>query len=112
MWVDIREGPNPRLGDSAMRNIDLLLCGNLWQNLGDQQAGWELIRHLRSPDPEVRYAAQEYLVEAGPRSIRLLQSAVASGALEGATAVDCMVDLLSDLPKNNSAEDYDYPYDC
>ncbi len=96
-----------------MRNINLLLSGNLWQNLGDQQAGWELIRHLRSSDPELRWAAQEFLIEAGPRSIRLLQSAVASGALEGSLAVDCMVALLADLrnPQDNPGEP-DYPYDC
>ena len=69
------------LGGGVMRNVNLLLCGNLWQNLGDQQAGWELIRCLRSSDPQVRDAAQEYLVEAGPRSIKLLQAAAASGAL-------------------------------
>ena len=95
-----------------MRDINLLLCGNLWQNLGDQQAGWELIRHLRSSDPEVRWVAQEYLLEAGPRSIRLLQSAVASGALEGPIAVDCIVELLSDLPNRSNPDEADFPYDC
>ena len=95
-----------------MRNINLLRCGNLWQNLGDQQAGWELIRHLQSSDPEVRWAAKEYLLEAGPRSIRLLQSAVASGAVEGSIAVDCIVALLSDLPNHNHLHESDYPYDC
>ena len=40
--------------------------------LGDHQAGWELVRCLRSSDPQVRSAAQEYLLEAGPRSIKLL----------------------------------------
>jgi hypothetical protein len=49
-----------------MKDIDILRCGNLWQSLGDQQAGRELTRCLRSSDPQVRGAAQEYLAEAGP----------------------------------------------
>jgi hypothetical protein len=95
-----------------MRNVNLLLCGNLWQNLGDQQAGWELIRCLRSSDPQVRDAAQEYLVEAGPRSIKLLQAAIASGALEGATAAECMVTLLDCMAFEDSPDDSDLRYNC
>ncbi|MGA1999677.1 MAG: hypothetical protein ABSG52_06770 [Terriglobales bacterium] len=95
-----------------MRNVNLLLCGNLWQNLGDQQAGWELIRCLRSSDPQVRDAAQEYLVEAGPRSIKLLQAAIASGALEGATAAECMVTLLDYMAFEDSPDDSDLRYNC
>jgi hypothetical protein len=45
-----------------MKDVNPLLCGNLWQNLGDHQAGWELIRGLRSSDPQVREAVQGYLV--------------------------------------------------
>jgi HEAT repeat protein len=95
-----------------MRDVNIRLCGNLWQNLGDQQAGWELIRCLRSSDPQVRDAAQEYLVEAGPRSITLLQAAIASGALEGATAVECMVTLLDFMALEDTPEEADLRYDC
>jgi hypothetical protein len=98
-----------------MREVNLFLCGNLWQNLGDQQAGWELIRCLRSSDPQVRDAAQEYLVEAGPRSIKLLQAAVASGALEGAMASECMVTVLDCAPFESSSDEptfADLTYDC
>jgi hypothetical protein len=98
-----------------MRDVNLLLCGNLWQSLGDQQAGWELIRCLRSSDPRVRDAAQEYLVEAGPRSIKLLQAAVASGALEGAIAADCMVTVLDCVTCEASLDEPDCAaviYDC
>ena len=98
-----------------MRHVNLRLCGNLWQNLGDQQAGWELIRCLRSSDPQVRDAAQEYLVEAGPRSIKLLQAAVASGALEGAMAAECMVTVLDCVSCESSPDEptfADFPYDC
>jgi hypothetical protein len=103
------------MGDDAMNDIDILRCGNLWQSLGDQQAGWELIRCLRSSDPQVRGAAQEYLVEAGPRSITLLRAAVASGVLEGTTAAECMVTLLADMSCDNSPDQpawVELPYDC
>ena len=98
-----------------MRDVELFLCGNLWQNLGDQRAGWELIRCLRSSDYQLRCAAQEYLAEAGPRSIKLLQAAVASGVLDGALASECMVTVLDCAPFESSSEEprlADFPYDC
>ena len=98
-----------------MRDVNVRLCGNLWQNLGDQQAGWGLIRCLRSTDPQVRDAAQEYLVEAGPRSIKLLQAAVASGALGGEMAAECMVTVLDCVPCESSPDEpafADLNYDC
>jgi hypothetical protein len=103
------------MGGDAMNDIDILRCGNLWQSLGDQQAGWELIRFLRSSDPQVRDAAQEYLADAGPRSITLLQAAVASGVLEGTTAADCMVTLLAGISCDNSPDQpawVELTYDC
>lgn len=98
-----------------MNDIDILRCGNLWQSLGDQQAGWELIRFLRSSDPQVRDAAQEYLADAGPRSITLLQAAVASGVLEGTTAAECMVTLLAGMSCDNGPDELalvELTYDC
>jgi len=98
-----------------MKDIDILRCGNLWQSLGDQQAGWELIRCLRSSDPEVRGTVQEYLVEAGPRSFTLLQAAVASGVLEGTTAAECMVTLLAGMSCDNCPDQLalvELTYDC
>ncbi len=47
-------------------------CGNAWQIVGDPEAGWELLRHLRSPEIDVRTLAEEFLVKAGPRPIKLL----------------------------------------
>jgi HEAT repeat protein len=88
-----------------MKDVNVRLCGNLWQNLGDQQAGWELIRCLRSSDPHVRGAAQVYLAEAGPRSIKLLQAAVALGALEGAMASECMVTVLDCLSYDTAPDE-------
>jgi hypothetical protein len=98
-----------------MKDVNLLLCGNSWQSLGDQESGWELVRCLRSPDPHIRGAAQEYLAEAGPRSIKLLQAAVASGALEGAVAAECMVTLLNGMSFADSPHEpvvADLTYDC
>jgi hypothetical protein len=98
-----------------MEDVNLLLCGNLWQNLGDHEAGWELIRALRSSDPHVREAVQGYLVEAGPRSISLLQVAVASGALVGALATECMVTLIKGTSWDSSPDEpafADPTYDC
>jgi hypothetical protein len=98
-----------------MKDINLLPCGDLWQSLGDHVAGWEPIRCLRSSDPQVRGAAQEYLVEAGPRSIKLLQAAVASGALESAVAAECMVTLYTGMSCDSSPDEpalVNLTYDC
>jgi hypothetical protein len=98
-----------------MKDVNLFLCGNLWQSLGDHQAGWELVRCLRSSDPQVRGAAQEYLLEAGPRSIKLLQTAVASSALESAVAAECLVTLLTCMSCDSSPDEpaiTDLRYDC
>jgi|tagenome__1003787_1003787.scaffolds.fasta_scaffold19809210_2 hypothetical protein len=66
--------------------VDLLLYGNRWQSSGDEEAGWELVRCLESSDPEIRVTAETYMAEAGPRSIKLLQAAVASGTVQFAAA--------------------------
>ena len=98
-----------------MKDVNLLLCGNLWQSRGDYQAGWELIHCLRSSDSQVRVAAQKYLVEAGPRSIKLLQAAVTSGALEGAMAAECMVTVLDCMSWEDSSDEPTWTglrYDC
>lgn len=97
-----------------MQDVNLLLCGNLWQSLGDQRAGWELIRCLQSHDPQVRDAAHEYLVEAGPRSVKLLQAAILAGALDDEVAVDCMIALFAYVRwETRSDEPFDsLYYDC
>ena len=55
----------------------VIQCGNAWQCLGDLEAG-HLLRHLRSTDVDVRNAAEQYLVQAGPPSIKLLRAALVS----------------------------------
>jgi hypothetical protein len=36
-------------------------CMTLWRKAGNIQAGWELIRALASPDPEIRCMAEAVL---------------------------------------------------
>jgi hypothetical protein len=36
-------------------------CMTLWRKTGNIQAGWELIRALASPDPEIRFMAEAVL---------------------------------------------------
>ena len=98
-----------------MDNLELLICGSLWQNLGDDDAGWELIRCLRSSDPQVRGTAQGFLLEAGPRSIKLLQAAVAAGVLDGTVAAECIVTLIDCISHDNGPDSpvcAAIPYDC
>jgi hypothetical protein len=36
-------------------------CLTLWRKTGNIDAGWELIRALVSPDPDIRYMAEAIL---------------------------------------------------
>jgi HEAT repeat protein len=90
-------------------------CGNAWQCLGDIEAGWKLIRHLRSPDARVRSAAEGFLVEAGPRSIKLLQMAFAHGVLEPEIAAQSLVTVMTAMWWEGCGEDANnspFHYDC
>lgn len=101
--------------NNEMSDANIFLCGNLWQNLGDHDAGWQLVRYLRSQDPGLRTAAEAYLVEAGPRSIRLLQAAVAAGSLEAEVAAECLFDLLDDASRDGNGRESasgGFTYDC
>ncbi len=80
-----------------MDDFNLHLYGNLWRSHGDHDAGLHLIPSLQSPDPETRHAAQEYLADAGPRSIKLLQAAIASGTLNGLVAADSMFVVIDSM---------------
>jgi hypothetical protein len=101
--------------DAFMKRIDLSLCGNLWQTFGDEEAGWTLVRCLESSDPEVRMSAEDYLAEAGPRSIKLLQVAVASGTLGMVAAEEFLDGWLRLMVHDQSGSDCTFshfPYDC
>ncbi len=93
----------------------LFECGNAWESLGDPHAVWELLRYLRSPEIDVRNAAEEFLVEAGPRSIKLLQAAFIAGVLEAESAVPCLINVMTLMWWDGYAENADFnpfPYDC
>ncbi len=85
-----------------MTELDLLIYGSLWRNAAHFEAGLELIRCLGSADERARTFAHELLVDAGPRSITLLQAAVASGEVEGKDAAKCFAALLIDGAGNEA----------
>ncbi len=94
---------------------DLSQCGNAWQTLADPEAGWELVQHLRSPDVGVRQAAEEFLVLAGPRSIKLLQSAFVCGVLEPEVAAQSLVTVMTAMwwdGRTADASANSLDYDC
>lgn len=94
---------------------DVFQCGTAWQSLGDIEAGWDLIRHLRSPDLEIRTTAEGFLAEAGPRSIKLLQTAFVHGVLEPEIAAQSLVTVMTAMWWEGCGEDSNlspFHYDC
>ena len=87
-----------------MSDRNLFRRESLWEKTADDEHLWELVGNLQSPNPEVRGAAQVCLVEAGPRSIQLVQAAVASGLLPGAIAADCIFILWDCLSSEYHSE--------
>ena len=55
----------------------VVLCGAMWLQFGEEDAGRELIRALSSFDPEVRILARAMLDQAGIRSKALIDEALA-----------------------------------
>ena len=55
----------------------VLLCGAMWSQFGDEDAGLELIRALSCADPEVRVLARALLEQGGLRSKALIGEALA-----------------------------------
>jgi hypothetical protein len=49
------------LGSAKVDAFYLFGCITLWRKTGNIQAGWELIRALASPDPDVRSMAEAVL---------------------------------------------------
>ena len=95
--------------------VNVFQCGNAWQSLGDIEAGWELIRHLHSPDFNVRSTAEEFLVEAGPRSIKLLQTAFIHGVLDPEIAAQSLVTVMTAMWWEGCGENAylsPFHYDC
>ena len=76
-------------------NADYMLaCGIVWAKTGDPEAGWELVEALETDDPRVRTLASALLVESGERSMSLLESALAAGAVSPEAAGPCMAEIL------------------
>ena len=65
------------------------LCGAMWSQFGDENAGSELIRALSSSDPEVRVLARAMLEQAGVRSKILIGEALANNEISGVQARLC-----------------------
>jgi hypothetical protein len=72
----------------------MLACGIIWRKTADLEAGWELVEALESPDPCLRFLAQNFLVESGKNSMDLLESAVAAGIVRPQVAGPCMAEIM------------------
>ncbi len=48
----------------------LFLCGQSWLQNHDTRAGWELVEYLRSPDPDTRKFAAEFLAQTQHSKVR------------------------------------------
>ncbi len=79
-------------------NADYLLaCGIVWCKTADPEAGWELVDALESKDCRVRALAHALLVDGGEYSLRLLESALAAGAVSPEAASSCMAEIIRKL---------------
>jgi|SRR5271166_2282223 len=66
----------------------LVMCGMVWSQFGEHNAGLELIRALQSPDPDVRVLARILLQQAGG-SKELIADALAQNEISTSTATLC-----------------------
>jgi hypothetical protein len=73
----------------------LVLCGAMWSQFADEDAGHELIRALSSPDAEVRVLARAMLEDAGVRSKVLIGEALANREISILQARLCAFEQLS-----------------
>jgi hypothetical protein len=67
----------------------ILLCGAMWSQFGEEDAGRELIRALSSSDPEVRVLARAIIIQAGMRSQALIGEALAKQEISPVQARLC-----------------------
>ena len=81
----------------------IVACGSAWRNMADPAAGSELLEALQSEDQEVRLLAQTVLAESGESAMTLLESAVATGAVNPERAGPCMAMILR---SRNKIEDW------
>jgi len=67
----------------------LVLCGMLWAQFGQREAGLELIRALGSTDPDVRVLARTLLEQAEGGSRELIGEALAEDQISVGMASLC-----------------------
>jgi hypothetical protein len=67
----------------------LVLCGMVWAQFGEQDAGLELIRAMDSPDQEVRVLARTLLEQACGGSKELIGQALAEDQISAGMASLC-----------------------
>lgn len=82
-------------------NTDYMLaCGIVWHKMADPDAGSELVEALQSADPRDRALAQALLVDGGESSMRLLERALAEGAVSPEAAGPCMAEIFQNRQLN------------
>lgn len=93
----VKENVGSRNLSEAISDRDalyLLACSLVWQRGGDIEAGWELVSALSRPDPVLQSIAEVGLVQAGFRSMALIETALAGGQLEIEHGGSCLHKLL------------------
>jgi hypothetical protein len=78
----------------AMESEYIVACGIVWRKTADPVAGQELVEALEFGDQDLKMLAQSILAECGEASMSLLESAVATGALNPELAGPCMAEIL------------------
>jgi hypothetical protein len=68
----------------------LVLCGMVWAQFGQEDAGLELIRALASPDENMRVLARTMLERAGGGSKELIGQALAADEISVSMASICV----------------------
>jgi len=77
-----------------MEPVCMVACGIIGRNSADEDAGWELVAALGSPDPGLRQIARQMLSERRDNAMALLEAAVTAGILTPEAAWPCMGELL------------------
>ena len=67
----------------------VVLCGAMWSQFGEEDAGHELIRALSSPDAELRVLARAMLEQGGVRSKALIAEALVKNEISPVQARLC-----------------------
>jgi hypothetical protein len=79
---------------NQMDLLYLFACGTEWRLTGSEKAGRELVRALSLSDTAIKCVAGTHLVEAGWRSMFLLNAAVSYGELGLDEMIPCVAKIL------------------